>query len=74
MKAAQVRELTHDELGNRIRETTRELFEARIEATTGQLGHTHKVKMLRRRRARFLTILRERELGIELTEGGNAAD
>ena len=73
MKAAEVRELTHDELQNRLVETTRELFDARIEATTGQLGHTHKVKMLRRRRARFLTILRERELGIERVEGGDAA-
>lgn len=73
MKAAQVRDLTHDELRNRIQDTTRELFDARIEAATGQLGHTHKVKMLRRRRARFLTILRERELGIAPPEGGTAA-
>ncbi len=65
MKPAQVRELTHEELVRKMEETTRELFDARIEAATGQLGHTHKVKLLRRRRARFQTILRERELRID---------
>ena len=61
MKPAAIRELTHDELVEKQRETTKELFEARLEAATGQLGHTHRVKMLRRRLARLNTIRRERE-------------
>ena len=69
MKAARVRELTHEELVRKQGEVTKELFEARLEAATGQLGHTHKVRMLRRQAARLRTILRERELGI-----GSAAD
>lgn len=74
MKVAEVRALTHEELLRKTEEVTRELFDARIEAATGQLGHTHKVKMLRRRRARFRTILRERELGLERgAEKGEAA-
>ena len=64
MNAARIRELTHDELVQKQKETTRELFDARLEAATGQLGHTHKVRMLRRGLARLNTILRERELGI----------
>ena len=48
MKAARIRELTHDELVRKQQDVTRELFDARLEAATGQLGHTHKVKMLRR--------------------------
>ena len=62
MKAARVRELTHDELVRKQQEVTKELFDARLEAATGQLGHTHKVKMLRRQVARLQTIVREREL------------
>ena len=62
MKPARIRELTHDELLRKQREVTKELFDARLEAATGQLGHTHKVKMLRREVARLQTIMREREL------------
>ena len=64
MKAARIRELTHDELVRKQQEVTRELFDARLEAATGQLGHTHKVKMLRRQVARLQTVMRERALGV----------
>lgn len=62
MKAGQIRDLTHDELVRKQSEVARELFDARLEAATGQLGHTHRVGMLRRELARLLTIRREREL------------
>ena len=52
---------------------TRELFDARLEAATGQLGHTHKVKMLRRQVARLQTIMRERELEIGTDSPGPSA-
>ena len=71
MKAAQVRELTHDELVRKQQEVSKELFDARLEAATGQLGHTHKVKMLRREVARLRTIQRERELQIETDSPGS---
>ncbi|MCY4626104.1 MAG: 50S ribosomal protein L29 [Acidobacteria bacterium] len=73
MKSAQVRELTHDELVRKQQEVTKELFDARLEAATGQLGHTHKVKMLRREVARLRTIRRERELQIGTDSAGSAA-
>ena len=68
MKPARIRELTHEELLRKQQEATRQLFDARLEAATGQLGHTHKVLMLRREVARLQTIMRERELQI----GGDA--
>ena len=68
MKPARIRELTHEELLRKQQEATRQLFDARLEAATGQLGHTHKVQMLRREVARLQTIMRERELQI----GGDA--
>ncbi len=68
MKPARIRELTHEELLRKQQEVTRQLFDARLEAATGQLGHTHKVQMLRREVARLQTIMRERELQI----GGDA--
>ncbi len=68
MKPARIRELTHEELLRKQQEAARQLFDARLEAATGQLGHTHKVQMLRREVARLQTIMRERELQI----GGDA--
>lgn len=73
MKAAQVRELTHDELLRKEKDVTRELFDARLEAATGQLGHTHKVQLLRRELARLHTIRRERELQIGTPSPGSSA-
>lgn len=73
MKAARVRELTHEELLRKQTEVTKELFDARLEAATGQLGHTHKVRMLRRRVARLRTILRERELDIGPSGAGGGS-
>lgn len=75
MKAARIRELTHDELLRKQTEVTKELFDARLEAATGQLGHTHKVRLLRRQAARLRTILRERELDIgpSGTSGGSGS-
>lgn len=64
MKAKEIRELSHEELERKLTEATRELFDARLEAATGQLGHTHKVKALRRDLARLKTISRGRRLKI----------
>ncbi len=70
MKASEIRELPYEELVRKRDEVVRELFEARVEAATGQAGHTHKVHALRRTVARIRTIARERELGIRETAGG----
>lgn len=72
MKAKEIRELTQEELERKRAETGRELFDARLEAATGQLGHTHKVRALRRDVARLETIARERELAIAPADGAAA--
>ena len=64
MKAKEIRELSHEELERKLTEATRELFDAGLEAATGQLGHTHKVKALRRDLARLKTISHGRRLKI----------
>lgn len=64
MKAKEIRDLSHEELERKLAEATRELFDARLEAATGQLGHTHKVKALRRDLARLKTISHGRRLKI----------
>ncbi len=64
MKASEIRELPYEELLAKREEITRELFDARVEAATGQSGQTHRVRTLRRTVARIRTIARERELGV----------
>lgn len=73
MKAKEIRELSHEELERKLTEATRELFDARLEAATGQLGHTHKVKALRRDLARLKTISRGRRLKIASEVPADAA-
>jgi large subunit ribosomal protein L29 len=60
MKAAELRDLSLDELAAKARELRGELFNTRIKKTTGQLENTAKLRTLRRDIARAETILRER--------------
>ena len=73
MKPKEIREFTQPELERKRAEVGRELFDARLEAATGQLGHTHKVRALRRDLARLETISREREIAVASESGGDAA-
>lgn len=62
MKARELRELKAEELAQRTRETAQELAGLRVRQRAG----THRplrMRMLRRERARMLTIAREREAG-----------
>ena len=61
MKAAEVRELSTDELRGREKELDDQLFRMRIQKSMGQLEAPAKVVTLRRDLARIKTILRERE-------------
>ncbi len=72
MKASEIRELPYEELLRKRDETIRELFDARVEAATGQSGQNHRVRTLRRAVARMRTIARERELGIR--DAGSGSD
>ena len=61
MKAAEIRELTVDDLRTRAKELDDELFRLRIQKSMGQLEAPAKVRGVRRDRARILTILREKQ-------------
>ena len=62
MKAADVRELTVDDLRARVKDLDDQLFRMRIQKSMGQLEAPGKVRDIRRDLARINTILREKEL------------
>ena len=61
MKAAEIRELTVDDLRAREKDLDDELFRLRIQKSMGQLEAPAKVRGVRRDRARIKTILREKD-------------
>ena len=60
----ELRELSDDELTDKLRESKEELFNLRFQAATGQLESNSRLKSVKRDIARIYTVLRERELGI----------
>jgi large subunit ribosomal protein L29 len=62
--AEQLRAITTEELGIKLREAKEELFNLRFQAATGQLESHGRLTAVRKEIARIYTILRERELGI----------
>ena len=62
MKADEVRDLTSDELNERIGQNQEELFRLRFRGATQQLENPALIRKLRRDVARMKTILRQREL------------
>jgi large subunit ribosomal protein L29 len=65
-KAVELRELPDDELFVRIESAKEELFNLRFQLATGQLDNTARLKELRHDVARLATVLREREIELEL--------
>ncbi len=63
-KAAELRELSEEDLVIRLREAKAELFNLRVQGATGQLDNNRRLQVIRREIARIYTIMRERELGL----------
>ena len=61
MKASEYRELTEDELRQKYDDTKKELFNLRVQQSTGQLEKAVRIRELRREVARILTIMQERK-------------
>jgi large subunit ribosomal protein L29 len=59
MKASELREMTRDELRDKENELAQQLFQLRLQKSTGQLENPAKVSQARRDLARVLTVLRE---------------
>ena len=61
-KTSELRELSSDELEQRLAESKEELFNLRFQNATGQLDNYKRLGQLRKDVARIKTLLREREL------------
>jgi large subunit ribosomal protein L29 len=59
-----LRQLSADELSDKLREAKEELFNLRFQAATGQLESHGRLGAVRKEIARIYTVVRERELGI----------
>ncbi len=70
MKASELRELTMDELREKYRELKEELFNLRFQKAVGQLGNPMRIREVKRTIARIKTVMREKELGINLVGEG----
>jgi large subunit ribosomal protein L29 len=62
MKAAEVRELSDEEMRGKMRELQEELFNLRFQLATGQIENVGRIRTVRRDIARLKTIQRQREL------------
>ena len=64
LKAADLRQLSGDELRSKVSELKEELFRLRFQAATGQLEDTARIREVRKDLARVYTVLQERKLNI----------
>lgn len=64
MKAKEIRQLSNQELNQKLLDYKNELFNLRFQLATGQLDNPMNIKVARKNIARVKTIIRERELGI----------
>jgi len=69
MSNEQIRLMSMDELKAKLTDTRQELMNLRFQVVTGQLTDTSRLKVTRRLIARYMSVLRERELSQE-REGG----
>jgi large subunit ribosomal protein L29 len=67
MKPAQWREMADDDVRQKVRELTEELFNLRFQLSMGVAKNPARVAQARRDLARARTILRERMLGLHRT-------
>lgn len=63
MKVSETRALSSEELLTKLEEAREELFNLRFRLATRQLGNHREIPRVKKRIARIVTILRERELG-----------
>lgn len=65
MKPAEIKELSDQELEDKIRDIRTELFNLRFQLATGQLDNTGRIAAVKKDVARLHTELRARELRAE---------
>jgi large subunit ribosomal protein L29 len=60
LRARDLRDLSDDELEQRLADTRQELFNLRFQAATGALENTTRLKLAKREIARILTVRHDR--------------
>jgi large subunit ribosomal protein L29 len=65
-QAAELRELTDDQLLERAESAKEELFNLRFQLATGQLDNSSMIKKVRHEIARIATVMRERDIEARL--------
>ena len=60
MKPKEMRDLTGEELRQKMSETREELFKLRLQKSVGEIEQPMRIRTLRRDVARMLTIMKER--------------
>ena len=71
MRADKVRELDSNELRKQTQDSREQMFRLRFQLAMGQTDGVKKLRVMRKDRARVLTVLRERELHPELEPAPN---
>jgi large subunit ribosomal protein L29 len=61
MKPEDIRNMTKDEISNKVSSLKEEVYKLRFEKKTGRIEKPHKMKEAKKDIARCLTILREKE-------------
>ena len=62
MKAAEIRNLSGEDLQAKLKEARAELFNLRFQMATGQLDNTARINQVKKDIARIQTEMRDREL------------
>ena len=66
MKSSEIRLMNSDEIQSKLLETRKEFMLLRFQSVSGQLTDTSKLNNAKRLIARLETILREKQLGINM--------
>lgn len=72
-KVEEIRDLSDQDLSDRIVTTKKELFQLRFQKATRQLEKPHQFKHLRHRLAQLMTLERERQLASSSAASGSEA-
>jgi large subunit ribosomal protein L29 len=64
LKLKEFRDLSNTDLTKQLEESHQELFNLRFRLTTKQLVNHREVRRVKKKIARLMTLLKERELGI----------
>ncbi|MCH8299648.1 MAG: 50S ribosomal protein L29 [Candidatus Marinimicrobia bacterium] len=69
MKREELRELTEDEVSNRLRDSVEELENLKFQHSLRQLENQQRIKMVRRNIAQLKTVIHEDRLGLSELPG-----